>query len=152
MGRHQRLAARAVALVVVAAVAWPGIASVGGWDRSDGFPLSTYPMFTRDRGRVVEVPTAVALDAGGDAVRLPPTVIAATDQVLMAAAAVRRAVVEGPAAAASLCQEVASRAGGRGQEVAIVVERHDAIDWSAGAREPIERRVVATCPIEDGDL
>jgi hypothetical protein len=151
MGRRQRVAARVVALAVVGAVAWPGIASVAGLDRSDGFPLSTYPMFSRDRGRVVEVSTAVALDADGDAVRLPPSVIATTDQVLVAAAAARRAVTGGPAAASSLCEEVAARAGGRGTEVAIVVERHDAIAWSAGEREPLERRVVAQCPIRGGD-
>jgi hypothetical protein len=149
MGRRQRTAVRVVALAVVGAVAWPGIASVAGWDRSDGFPISTYPMFTRDRGRVVEVPTAVAVDADGDAVRLPPSVIASTDQVLVAAAAVRRAVTEGPAAARSFCEEVAGRARGRGDAVAIAVERHDAIAWSAGAREPLERRVVAQCPIGD---
>jgi hypothetical protein len=147
LSRRQRVVARVVAAGVALAVAWPALAPIVGQPSSDGFPLSTYPMFSRDRGQVVEVPTVVALGDDGEVERLPPSVIADTDQVLVAAAAVRRAVDGGPAAAGALCAEVAERAGGRGTSVAVVVERHDAIAWSAGDREPLDRREVSECPI-----
>lgn len=147
LSRRQRVVARVVAAGVALAVAWPALAPIAGRPASDGFPLSTYPMFSRDRGEVVEVPTVVALGDDGEVERLPPSVIADTDQVLVAAAAVRRAVDGGPSTAGALCEEVAGRAGSRGTSVAVVVERHDAIAWSAGDRAPLNRRQVAECPI-----
>jgi hypothetical protein len=113
-------------------------------DAPDGLPLSTYPMFTRDPGRVLEEPTVVAVSPGGDVERLSPETIAGTDQVMQAARAVRQAVGAGPAATRALCDEVASRVDAPAT-VAVVVERHDAIAWSAGDHEPFDRRTVVAC-------
>jgi len=129
---------------MVAAVALPGLRMLVSERAPDGFPLSTYPMFTRDPGRVVELPTVVAVSATGEVSRLSPQVIAGTDQVIQAGVTVRRAVAAGAGAAARLCAEVAGRLDG-GTGVAVVVERHDAVAWSAGEREPLERRTVADC-------
>jgi hypothetical protein len=151
MTRTERLRALATSAVVVAAVAVPGLRLLAdGRDAPDGFPLSTYPMFTRDPGRVVELPTVVAVTSDGVVERLSPETIAGTDQVIQAGVTVGQAVRAGPAAARALCREVAGRVDPDGSgvtTVAVVVERHDAVAWSAGDREPLDRRTVADCPV-----
>lgn len=144
MDRRERRWAVLVSAVAVVAVALPGIRTLASPGAPDGFPLSTYPMFTRDPGREVDQPTVVAVSPGGDVERLSPGTIAGTDQVIQAGVAVRRAVAGGPAAAARLCAEVAGRVAAPAT-VAVVVERHDVVAWSAGDREPLERRTVADC-------
>lgn len=129
---------------VVAAVAVPGMRTIVSGDTPDGFPLSTYPMFTRDPGRVVELPTVIAVSPTGAVARLSPETIAGTDQVIQAGVTVRQAIVAGPGATARLCAEVAERVDDA-HTVAVVVERHDTVAWSAGDREPLERRTVADC-------
>lgn len=137
---------RVVALGVVALVAVPGVRLlVHGADAPDGFPLSTYPMFTRDRGRIVEVPSVVVVRATGEVERLSPETIADTDQVIEASVVVSRAIAGGTAA--QLCSEVAGRIDEPDDsgEVQVVVERYDSVRWAAGDDEPDERRVVASC-------
>lgn len=129
---------------VVAAVVTPGVRLLASPDAPDGFPLSTYPMFTRDRGRVVELATVVAVSPQGEVERLSPQVIAGTDQVVQAGVTVRRAVEAGPAAAGRLCDDVAGRVAAPAT-VAVVVERYDVVAWSSGDREPLERRTHAEC-------
>jgi hypothetical protein len=146
--RGDRWRALLVSAAVVVAVAVPGVRTLVEDDAPDGFPLSTYPMFSRDRGRVVELPTVVAVTADGTVERLSPATIAGTDQVMQASAAVRGAVADGPPAARALCAEVAARLPGRTPPVVtveVVVERHDAIAWSSGSRAPLDRRTVASC-------
>jgi hypothetical protein len=144
----ERRWALAVSAVLLAAVALPGLRLVAqGRDAPDGFPLSTYPMFTRDPGRVVDLPTVVGVSPDGDVHRLSPRVIADTDQVIQANEVLRRAVRQGGPALRELCREAAGRVDpGRVATVAVVVERHDAIDWAAGDREPRERRTLVDCP------
>jgi hypothetical protein len=96
--RRERRLALGVAAAVVVGVALPGVRMMASGDAPDGLPLSTYPMFARDRGRVVEQPTVVAVSPDGYVERLSPETIAATDQVMQAAEAVRRALDAGPAA------------------------------------------------------
>lgn len=129
---------------MVAAVAVPGVRMLASSDAPDGFPLSTYPMFARDPGRVVEVATVIAISPGGDIQRLSPETIAGTDQVIQAGVTVHQGIDRGPAAAAALCRDVAARIAAPAT-VAVVEEEHDAVAWSAGEREPRERRTVADC-------
>ena len=152
MDRSERRRALLASVVLVGAVTWPGARSVVGGGDSDGFPLSTYPMFSRDPGRTVEVPTVVAIDAAGAVHRLSPSQIAGTDQVIQAGVTVRQAIDAGPAAVAALCSEVAAGLGdGDGGDaavrVAVVVERHDSHAWARGDHEPQERRTVGDCPV-----
>jgi hypothetical protein len=142
-GRERRRAL-GVAAAVMVGVALPGIRMMSSSDAPDGLPLSTYPMFAHDRGRVVEQPTVVAVLPDGDIERLSPETIAATDQVIQAAKAVRRALDAGPAATRLLCEEVAGRVDAPAI-VAVVVERHDGVAWSARDRGPLERRTVVAC-------
>jgi hypothetical protein len=144
VNRRERRRALAVTAAVVVGVALPGIRMMASGDAPDGLPLSTYPMFARDPGRVVEQPTVVAVSPDGDVERLSPETIAGTDQVMHAARAVRRALDAGPAATRALCEEVAGRVDAPAS-VAVVVERHDGIAWSADDRGPLDRRTVVTC-------
>lgn len=134
-----------VSAVVVVAVALPGVRMIATASAPDGFPLSTYPMFSRDRGRIVEVPTVVVESPGGGVDRLSPVTIAGTDQVIQAGVTVHQAIRDGRAPA--LCHEVAERVDGPGT-VAVVIERHDVVAWSAGDQEPLDRRAVARCTPE----
>lgn len=138
--------AGAVSAAVVVLVALPGLRMLVEDSTADGFPVSTYPMFTNDPGRIVDLPTVVALGEDGAVERLSPQQIAGTDQVIQAAVTVRDAVRGGRAAADALCQEVAGSLARPSTTVAVVVERHDAIAWSGDpSAEPLERRLVTTC-------
>jgi hypothetical protein len=142
--RHERWRALLVSAAVVAAVAVPGVRTLVSGTAPDGFPLSTYPMFTRDPGRVVVLSTVIAVSPTGEVDRLSPETIAGTDQVVQAGVTVQQAIDAGRDAAAHLCDEVAERVDGPAT-VAVVVEHHDVVAWSAGDRGPLERRTVADC-------
>lgn len=133
-------------VAVATAVALPGMRwLIEAYEPSDGFPISTYPMFTGDPGRIVELPTVVAVASDGAVERLSPQTIAGTDQVIQASVTVRTAVAAGSDAARELCNEVADRVGGP-TTLAVVVERHDAIAWAADSSiGPVDRRTVVSC-------
>jgi hypothetical protein len=133
-----------VSVAFAAAVALPGVRLLVEREPGDGFPLSTYPMFDEDPGRVLEMPAVVAETDGG-VERLSPEVIAGTDQVVQAWEALRAAIAGGPGAVAELCREVAGRLDGP-RRLAVVIERHDIRRWSSDLdSEPLERRALARC-------
>jgi hypothetical protein len=107
-----------VALAVAAPAVLPGA--------SDGFPISTYPMFTSDRDRVIDLDTVVLVE-GEERDRLSPEVIGGTDEIVLAAVIVGDAVRGGPVELERLCREVAARVDRPGT-VEIVTETHDTID------------------------
>ena len=125
----------AVGLVVVAPAVLP--------DPADDFPISTYPMFTAERGRVVDLDTAVLVDEGGRH-RLSPEEVGGTDEIVAAAVAVSRAVAGGPTALAILCADIADRVDERGS-IEIVTERHDAVALLQDGAEPVEVTVHERC-------
>lgn len=108
----------AAVVAVLAPALWPGA--------EDDFPLSTYPMFTAERGRVVDLDTAVLVDDDGRH-RLSPEAVGGTDEVVSAAVTVSRAIAAGDVALARLCAEIADRVGPDRATVEIVTERHDAV-------------------------
>ena len=108
----------AVTLVVGAPALWP--------DPDDDFPISTYPMFTADRGRVVAIDTAVLVDADDERHRLSPEMVGGTDEIVTAAVAVSRAIAAGDDALRRFCATVADRVDEPGT-IEVVTERHDAI-------------------------
>lgn len=145
LGAGERSWAVVVSVLVIILVALPGVRLLLEDEPPDGFPASTYPMFTRDPGREVEVATVVAIQPDGRTERLSPETIAGTDQVIQASVTVSAAVREGRASAERLCREVGERVEGPAT-VAVVVERHDALAWSEDPSvEPLFRRVVADC-------
>ncbi|HYF44980.1 MAG TPA: hypothetical protein VD926_02140 [Acidimicrobiales bacterium] len=136
MGNRGRwLVTVAVGLVVLAPAVLP--------DPEDDFPISTYPMFTAERGEVVDLDTAVLVDGDGRH-RLSPEAVGGTDEIVAAAVAVSRAVVEGEAALSRLCAEIADRVDGPG-DVEIVTERHDALALLQDGADPLAVTVHETC-------
>lgn len=125
-----------VGVVVAAPAVWPHAA--------DGFPISTYPMFTSERGRVIAIDTAVVVRADHRRERLSPEVIGGTDEVVLAAATVSNAIASGPASLAALCAEIAGRVDGPGT-VEIVTETHDAVALLRDGTDPIDVRVHERC-------
>ena len=125
----------AVALAVLAPAVLPGGA--------DGFPISTYPMFTSDRGREVTLDTVVLVDGDGRH-RLSPAVIGGTDEIVLAAVVVTDAVDGGPVALDRLCREVARRVD-RAGTVEIVTERHDTVALLQDDEPPVEVEVHHRC-------
>ena len=125
----------AVAVAVLAPTVLPGGA--------DGFPISTYPMFTSDRGREVALDTVVLVDGDGRH-RLSPAVIGGTDEIVLAAVVVTDAVDGGPVAMDRLCREVAGRVD-RAGTVEIVTERHDTVALLQDDEPPVEVEVHHRC-------
>ena len=134
---------RAALLVCVGAVVlWPALQP----HRGDGFPLSTYPMFSRDSGSVVAITTVVGVDARGHEHRLDPRVIGGGDEVMLAAEAARIAARDG--SAAEYCTEVADRV--RDPDLVTVevrTEVRDAVADVDGERPPQDMRVHARCEV-----
>lgn len=142
---------RALAYVVLAAVLaallapplWPPV--------DDSYPLSTYPMFSRDRGRTSSVATVVGREEDGRTQRLSPELIGGADEPMLAVATAARAVATGPSGASRLCQQVAERVAASDRrevvEVVVQVEQHDPVaHFADGApAERIELR--ATCEV-----
>jgi hypothetical protein len=140
----ERSRAVVVSLVVGVAVATPAVRMLANPSTGDGFPLSTFPMFTEDHGRVLDLPTVVEV-AGSGPGRLSPRQIAGTDQVVQAWQTVRDAVEDGPEATRRLCEEVAGRLDGPAR-LEVVVERYDAVAWAADPDAgPETREVLVRC-------
>jgi hypothetical protein len=113
-------------------------------DPADDFPISTYPMFTIERGEVVDLDTAVLVDEDGRH-RLSPALVGGTDEIVAAAVTVSTAIARGSAALDLLCQDIADRVDGPG-EIQIVTERHDAVDLLRDDAPAISITVRARCP------
>jgi hypothetical protein len=136
----RRWVAYGISLVAVAAVALPGFT-----DR-DSFPLSNYPMFSNDRGRVANFDTAVGIDDAGEVERLSPRRISGSYEVIHAASTVTKAIRSGDAGA--LCREIAARARDDGfARIEVVTEAYDTVGWFEGDETPAARRVHATCEV-----
>ncbi len=113
-------------------------------DASDGFPISTYPMFTYERGRVMALDTVVVVE-GDERHRLSPEAISGTDEAVLASARVSDAIRAG--AAARLCREVAARVDEQG-EVQVVTEVHDTVELVRDGAAPRSTTVHARCPVD----
>jgi hypothetical protein len=141
-----RLLAYGFGLGLVALVAAPGF----GAPDDDSYPLSTYPMFARARDKPW-LSIAEGVDDGEHAVRLSPATIA-NDEVMQAAATVRRAVAAGPAALAALCDTIATRVADdssylRVRAVRIVSARFDPVRYFTDGPTPEERNEHFRCPV-----
>lgn len=109
---------------------------------SDTYPLSTYPMFAADRGAMHQIATAVERLPGGEIARLSPEIIAGSDEVILAAVTVQRALANGEGDA--LCAEIAARLG-TGRAVEVRRETVDVVAVIAADAAPRHVEVEATC-------
>lgn len=141
-----RWLAYGLGLGLVALVASPGL----GDPSDDSYPLSTYPMFARARGKPW-LSVAEGLDEREQPVRLSPALLG-TDEVMQAAATVRRAVQEGPPAMHALCTEIAARVALEPdyqavRVVRIVGARFDPLRYFVVGPEPEERSEYLRCAV-----
>ena len=138
MGRR---ASSVVAIAVTLVVLSPA------FHERDSYPLSTYPMFSYPRSSEAAVDTAVGLTRAGEQVRLSPSMIGGSTEVIHAAQTVSKAIRSGDVAV--LCGEIAARAAAQVDLVAIqvVTETYGVIEYFEKTEVP--RRVVvhAQCAI-----
>lgn len=145
------MAGRPHAYVLSAAMLGAVLYPVLGEPSDDGYPLSTYPMFARERPRTASVTSALALGAGGFERAVPPGYVA-TSEAMQALVTLRKAVDAGPQRARALCRDVAERlarsddaAFAQATEVALVTQTVDSIAYLSGERQALARRVHARC-------
>jgi len=148
----ERAYAYGVTVIVLGLVGYPATQSLD----ADDYPLSTYPMFARPRGRIGDVTSALAIAADGSSSPVPPSFVA-NAEAMQAVSTLRRAVASGPRASRALCGAIAervSRASDAGLRAALHVEivsgRVDAIDYLAERAAPRSRRLHARCDVPRG--
>lgn len=122
----------------------------------DSFPLSTYPMFSYDRGRVASVTVALALGPNGYEAAIPPSFVA-TSETMQALKTIAKSVREGGERAEQLCASIAARVASSpddafraATEVAFVRNTVDTIDYLSGNGAARDRAVELRCPVRRG--
>ena len=156
MGRHL---AAIVSIGLCGAVLEPLVRAPDDPD-SDGFPLSTYPMFASPRPAELTMAWARGVAPGGRRALSPEHL--GTGEVMQAFATLQRAAGRGRDDCAALCRAIAARVAGdtaRGDvvEIELVVGTYDAVRWlagdapaAAGAMQDeamLDEAVLARCPV-----
>ena len=117
----------------------------------DGFPLSTYPMYSRARGDVVTFATAQAVGPDGEVSTLTLAVIGDSDDPLVVAGELRDAIRNDRAD--ERCSEIAQRAAEwsglptDAASIEVVTERHDVVVQVEGGDSRLDRKVHASCEV-----
>jgi hypothetical protein len=132
----------AVLVLVALVMAWPALRR----PPTDGYPLSTYPMFADDRGDTSTIATAVGITVDGDEARLSPEELSGSDEPMQAISTAAAAVREGRAA--GWCAQVARRVTDPDiSAIQVRRETHDVVAHFTDDAEPIEVEVVAACEV-----
>ena len=148
-----RLHAYVTSALLLGATAYPAFLP----PRQDGFPLSTYPMFTTGKPSRVAVMSALALgergDDGGFEATLAPSYVA-NAEAMQALSTLRKSVAAGRRSARELCEQIAARVAAKGEpelaaarHVALVTQEHDAIRYLSGDTAPLSRKVHVRCAV-----
>lgn len=112
---------------------------------SDGFPISTHPMYASVRDAEDEFVTAVAFDTAGKEVELDIVDIAGTDDPLVARRRMASAREDGRLG--EQCGRIADRVEGSGAARVEIVELVvDVVDYATGGATPA-RSVLHTCMV-----
>jgi hypothetical protein len=149
---HDRVYAYVLSALLLGAVAYPLLpTSLFPWAATDGFPLSTYPMFSRKRPTVVSIDHVVAIDSAGTARVVPPSVIT-SGEVMQAKVLISDTVRRGRRAARQLCIAVAERIRSDASWAGVVTvevrrDRFDVARYFAVDTKPLRSRVHARCPV-----
>jgi len=149
----ERLYAAAVSIALLSAVLYPTLRD----PEDDSFPLSTYPMFARNRTRIANVDAALALGRGGMETALSPLLIG-SPETMQAIHLLQKSVRAGERSAQGLCRAIAARVAKsadpelRGaRQIALVTETIDVIEYAGGVHAPRDRRVHTRCRIPRGN-
>lgn len=114
----------------------------------DGFPLSTYPMFSSKRDATASVAHVIGVRADGSGAPLAPAMLGTAE--IMQASQIARNAVKDRRRAADLCERVAERVAAEGAEfvaVEVRTDKYDAITYWSGDRSPLASRVHARCDV-----
>jgi hypothetical protein len=148
MGRatdaQHRAFAGVVWLATIGAMLWPLVHG------SDGFPLSNYPMFSREKDPVAVIHHVIAVSDAGNHRPLRPEHLD-TDEIMQASQTAKLAV-QGRGAD-DLCRRAAANVGADAayadaMQLQVRVDWFDAIEYWNGDRKPRRAVVAATCPVE----
>lgn len=117
----------------------------------DGFPFSTYPMYSSARDEEVTFATAQAVETNGNASTLSLGIIGDSDDPLVVAGELRDAIRTGRAD--QRCTEIASRAAGwsglppGAVRIEVVTERREVVAQVEGTESLLERTIHASCEV-----
>ena len=136
-----------VVLASALCVCWPAFGPL----QADSFPLSTYPMFARPRGKP-RMHQLLGLTRDGEVRRLTPEHLG-TSEVLQAKALIDRAA-RSPHGRREMCRQVATRvlADAHLQDVTqleLRLVRFDPISYFTQRREPTQARRLVRCRVAD---
>lgn len=114
---------------------------------NDSFPLSTYPMFAKHRGRP-EMVKLVATTAEGSLPVRPE--LLGTGEVLQAKVLLERIAVGSAAARRKFCEQTAERLSAlpeaaAWQEIRLVRVKFDPIDYFYNGAQPMSEKVLNRC-------
>ena len=143
----RRAFAYTVSLTLVGAVLWP----LQQNEPKDGFPLSTYPMFSRKRPTELSVDHVVAV-SGTRHEAVPPELVA-SGEVLQAKATITQKLRRGRRGAEELCRQVAERLRSDddwrwAEHVEVRSDRYLVLGYFSGAKKPIWSRRHARCALQ----
>ena len=127
---------RLITLLVLSALVLPAFRNV------DSHPLSTYPMYARQRDSTVSFVVASGVAADGTLRPVSLDLVSGTDDPLIAAARLRGALdLDG---GQELCGLIADRSG-QFEAIEIATERHDVIARASGVASLRSRIVEVRC-------
>jgi hypothetical protein len=152
MTPRSRTLAYAISALALGAVLYP--ARFHPSDRKhDSFPLSTYPMFSRNKPRTARLTRVVALGPEGDEHAIPPELVAG-GEAMQAMRTIRKSVRGGPKQARAFCGAIAGRVAHSAlPELAhvryIVLDtiKVDSVAFLSGRRTPLAREEHVRCVV-----
>ncbi len=119
----------------------------------DDFPLSNYPMFSEKKDPRVTIQQVVARGEGAAEIVLGPAFVA-NEEVMQAAATIRRAMGAGAAGLETLCTDIAARvSASRDSELAAVREvlilsrQFHAVKYFSGDTIPEHEESLVRCEV-----
>lgn len=126
------------------AMLWPAFGDLS----DDSFPLSTYPMFSSERGKPV-MHKLVGFDSDGTSYRIEPELLG-TSEVLQAKQLIDRVARKKKRARARFCAEVLGRARESSdhpniERIEMLRVRFDPLTYFVDGPEPIESKRLARC-------
>ncbi len=144
MGRAtERAWAGCVSAAVLGAMLWPLARG------SDGFPLSNYPMFSREKDPVAVIHHVIAISESGNHRPLEPEHLG-TDEIMQASQTAKLAVQS--RTADDLCERAAAVVAADDDyadatHLQVRVDTFDAVAYWKGDRAPRRTVVAASCPV-----
>jgi hypothetical protein len=121
----------------------PAVLMTPALNGKDSFPVSDYPMYAFRRASTDRFQAVLGETSTGAIRPLPMSLVADTNDTLIAEALIAQAIRDG--SAMLLCERVAARVGAEIEKVLVVEEIHDVVNRLSGRASLEERDVYADC-------